>query len=360
MLRRKGGILIFILSGAMMLPRELQGAPNPYFGFPQENSPARSDPRDDSSNLQTVLLGVEWIESRKAGHSQRLGLLSWEKDFILKTPRLTFVNASVDSDGGRLTLESPASVSPYIAFIAEYPFFYQPSEQSGRLTETRFRGLGTGAGILKRSPVADARLGVEWVSGKLDGDVKETGRKTTELLQLERDRTQRTKWDEPTSGTRLFFSFSALQFNGFASEPEKTVATVQGVEEWYHPVSPSTTFGLAAREGADSRSARFWSTTLGSLQEDDFNIPLPGYLYQQFAVKGFIDGEAGLAFRPTPDWSFHVGYDAAGGWSPHLYGAVTGGVTHLLFNKLPLNLQGAWGLSPSGAMEVLGGTALQW
>ncbi|MBI3596922.1 MAG: hypothetical protein HY203_07200 [Nitrospirae bacterium] len=359
-MRRIAGVLVFILGGMIVVPRELYGAPTPYFGYPHENSSTRPDGSDNSSNLQTVLLGGEWIESRKGDHLQRLGLLSWEKDFVLKTPRLTFVDALVESDGGRLTFELPASVNPYIVFIAEYPYFYHLSEQTGRLTETRFRGLGMGGGIVKRNPIGNIRAGAEWVSGKLDGDVKETGQKTMELIQFEQDRTQRTKWDEPTDGTRLFFSFSTLQFHGFASEPEKAVATVQGVEEWYHPLSPSATFGLVAREGADSRSARFWSTTVGSLQEDDFNVPLPGYLYQQFAVKAFIDGEVGLGFRPTPDWSFHLGYDAAGGWSPHVYGTVSAGVTYLLFHKLPLNLQGAWGLSPSGAAEVLAGTALQW
>jgi len=359
-LRPIARVLVFMLGSMIIVPRQLYGAPSPYFGYPQEISSTQPGVTDDSENLQTLLLGGEWIASRKGDGHQQLVLLSWEKDFVFKTPRLAFVNALVETDGGRLTFEVPAAVNPYVAFIAEYPYFYRVSEPTGRLTETRFRGLGMGTGIVKRSAIGNFRLGAEWVSGELHGDVKETGQKTTELIQFEQDRTQRTKWDEPTSGTRLFFSASTLQFHGFVSEPERTVATVQGVEEWYRPLSPSTTVGLVAREGTESRSVRFWTTTLGSLVEDDFNIPLPGYLYQQFDVKNFINGEAGLGFRPTADWSFRLGYEVAGGWSSHAYGAVSAGVTYSLFHKLPLNLQGAWGLSPSGAWEVLFGTALQW
>jgi len=359
-LKRVAGVLIFILGSIILFPRPLHGAPSPYFGYPVETGSTQAGGPDDSLNLQTLLLGGEWIASRKGDDHQQLWLLSWEKDFVLKTPRLTFVNALVETDGGRLTFEVPAAVNPYVALIAEYPYFYQPSEQTGRLTVTRFRGFGVGAGITKRLPIGNIRAGAEWVSGELHGVVKETGQKTTELIQFEQDRTQRTKWDEPTDGTRLFFSFSTLQFHGFTSEPEKTVATVQGIEEWYRPLSPSTTVGLVAREGTESRSVRFWTTTLGSFQEDDFNIPLPGYHYQQFDVRSFVGGEARLGFRPTADWGFHFGYDLAGGWSSHAYRSVSAGVTYLLFHKLPVNLQGAWGLSPSGASEILAGTAIQW
>lgn len=340
--------------------RQSAAAPNPYVGYPEERISSNDEPTPTPENLQTALLGGEWIGRRKGSGLQQLGLLSWEKDFVLERPARTIMNALVESDGSRLTLEFSGAVNPYVVLIAEYPFFYGFPEGTGSMAVTRFRGLGMGTGILKRTPVVDVRLGGEWVSGKLDGDVKETGRKTMEFVQLERDRTRKTKRDEPMDGTRLLVSLSGGQFHGFASEPEKTIVTVQGTEEWYHPLSERTTFGLVAREGAESRSARFWTMTVGSFQEDDYNIPLPGYLYQQFTVKGLIDGEAGVRFEPTSEWSLQLGYHAAGGWSPHVYSSVSAGATYLLFHQLPLNLQGAWGFSPLGAVEILAGTALQW
>ncbi|MBI3610149.1 MAG: hypothetical protein HY204_05535 [Nitrospirae bacterium] len=358
-LKGAGWILVFLLTGFILTPHEGEGAPSPYFGYSDEEALSDSGRNAEPENLQTALLGGEWIGSRNGANRQRVLLLSWQSDFILKSPT-SFMNIAVETDGGRLTLEFPEAVNPYIALIAEYPYFYRLSDETDQLTMTRFRGLGAGAGIMKRTRELNVRLGAERVSGKLDGDVKESGRKMMEFVQIEQDRTRRTKLDEPTEGTRLFASLSTGQFRGFRSEPGKTVVTVQGAEEWYHPLSETMTFGLIAREGSDSRSGRFWKTTLGSFQEDGFNVPLPGYLYQQFAAKEFIEGEAGFGFRPTPDWSLYLRYNAAGGWSPHLFASVSAGATYLLFHKLPLNLQGAWGFSPSGAAEVLGGTALQW
>ncbi len=359
-MRRIGWILSFLITGFILVPRESGATTTPYFGYSEETALSDADRTPEPENLQTVILGGEWIGSRKGTGLQRLGLLSWQKNFILKTPTLTYMNALVESDGSRLTLEFPGTVDPYVALIAEYPYFYRSPEGSGPLVVTRFRGLGIGTGVLKRTRLVNVRSGVEWVSGKLDGDVKEPGRKMMEFIQLEQDQTRRTKLDEPVEGTRLFASLSTGQFRGFSFEPEGTIVTVQGAEEWYHPLTETITFGVIAREGAESRSARFWTTTVGSLQEDDFNVPLPGYLYQQFAAKDYIDGEAGLGFRPMPDWSLHLGYNIAGGWTPHVYSSISVGVTHLLFHKLPLTLQGAWGLSPSGAAEVLVGTVFQW
>jgi hypothetical protein len=356
--------MVVFLLGFILVPRASAAAPSPYFGYPDDD--VLSDPgrMGGAENLQTVLLGGEWIGGREGSGDQRLGLLSWQKDFILKTPTLTFVNALAESDGSRLTLEFPGAVNPYIALIAEYPYFYRSPESADPLAVTRFRGLGMGTGMMKRTRVVKLRLGAEWVygtlAGKLEDHATDSGRKMIEFVQLEQDRTRRTKLDEPTEGTRLYASFSTGQFRGFNSEPGETVVTAQGAEEWYRPLSDRTTLGLIAREGAESRSARFWTTTLGSLQEDDFNVPLPGYLYQQFTAKEYIDGEAGLGFRPTPDWNFHLGYNAAGGWSPRVYASVSVGATYLLFHKLPLTLQGARGLSPSGAREMLGGVAFQW
>lgn len=359
-MRRVGWITVFFLTGFLLSSQESRAVPSPYFGYSDEAVSSDSAQNGGLENLQTVMLGGEWIGSRKGTGLQRLGLLSWQKDFISNTPTLTYLNASAASDGGRLTLEFPGAVDPYVVLIADYPYFYQSPEVADPLAVTRFRGRGMGMGILKRTRTANIRLGAERVFGKLDGEVKESGWKMIEFVQLERDRTRRTKLDEPVEGTRLFASLSTGQFRGFSAESEKTVVTVQGTEEWYHPLTKMITFGVVAREGAESRTARFWTTTVGSLQEDDFNVPLPGYLYQQFEAKDYIEGEAGLGFRPRPDWSLHLGYDVAGGWSPHVYSSISVGVTHLLLHKLPLTLQGAWGFSPSGAAEILVGTVFQW
>ena len=319
--------------------------------------------RAQREGLETPLigqLGGELISARAGQNDQRLLLLSVEKDFIVERPSLSFLNVLLESDESRFVLEFPETINPYLVFTAEYPFFYR-FDETGALKVDRFLGFGLGGGVMKRTESVNYRLGTEWVSGALKGEGRrDAGQRVTAYAQIERDRIQRAKYDQPISGTRLFFSLSGQRFEGFSSESEGAGIFLEGLEEWYRPLSEATTLGFIAREGRDSRPAKFWRTTLGSFQEDSFNIPLPGYLYQQFPAEKYLSGEVSLQSWITSFFLLHLGYHAAGGWDSHLYPSASLGATLVLFGKLPLVVESAWGSAPSGALELLIGTALQW
>ncbi|MBI3802750.1 MAG: hypothetical protein HY282_03215 [Nitrospirae bacterium] len=335
-------------------------APIPYFGREQGDLLTNRAEREGIENPLIGQLGGELIDTRDGKNDQRLLLLSWEKDFILERPSLSFLNVLLESDESRFVLEFPRAINPYLVLIAEYPFFFR-FDPSGLLKTDRFLGLGAGAGVMKRTGAINYRIGAEWVSGALKAEGRrDAGQKLTAYLQLERDRVQRAKYDQPIGGSRLFFSLAQQQFEGFSSESEGGGVFIEGAQEWYHSLWKETTFGLIAREGRDSRPAKFWRTTLGSFQGDNFNVPLPGYLYQQFPAEKYLSGAADLQSWVLPSLLLHVGYHAAGGWDSHIYTSTSLGATVLLLGKLPLVMEGALGHAPSGALELLIGTAIQW
>lgn len=358
--RSIGGCALFFL--LLFLSRAEGAAPLPYFGKEQGNLLTNRAERDGIENPLIGQFGGEVIQSRDGKNEQRLLLLSLEKDFVLEWPSLSFLNLLLESDESRLVLEFPEAVNPYLVLIAEYPFFFRFDDRSGGLLKSeRFMGLGAGGGVMKRSQIMNFRLGAEWVAGTLKGEGRrDGGQKVTAYAQLERDRVRRAKFDQPIDGSRFFFSLSNQSFEGFSSELDGSGVFLEGAEEWYRSISEETVVGLIAREGRDSRPRKFWRTTFGSLQGDNFNLPLPGYLYQQFTAEKFLSGEVTFQSWVHPILLLNFGYHAAGGWNDHLYTSTSLGATVLLFGQLPLVLQGALGHAPAGALELLIGTAIQW
>ena len=249
-----------------------------------------------------------------------------------------------------------------MVLIGENSFFYRDVNKSDPLQIAKFRGGGAGVGVMKRTEEAlNFRLGAEWVTGALRGaGGRDAGLRFTEFIQFEIDHLQKSKYDEPVDGVRLFISLSNQFLEGFFQEPEARNNFLQGIEEKYIPLAKGTTLGLVVREGQESNAGLHWRTTFGSFQEDEFNIPLPGYFYQQLPAKRYLNGEAHLRSWITPSLLGHLAYYAAGGWDNHIYTSSTVGVTYLAFGKLPLFAEGAFGHSPAGGTELLLGTALQW
>lgn len=129
------------------------------------------------------------------------------EELYLGAAHSSLFTALVESDESRFTFEFPHVVNPYVVVIGEYPTFYRfPNETDGMKT-ARFAGLVLGTGVLKRTEAIDFRLGAEWVSGVLSEDAyRLSGQKTIEFIQAERDRTRKTKYDEPLEGGRVFVS----------------------------------------------------------------------------------------------------------------------------------------------------------
>jgi len=336
-------------------------APAPYFGKEEGDLLANRPDREDLELPLIGQLGGEWIDTKDGKNDERLLLLSWEKDFIIDWPTISFLNVLVESDESRFVLEFPETiVNPYLALIAEYPYFYR-FDQAGVLQADRFLGTGLGGGLMKRTEAVNYRFGGEWVGGVLKGEgQRDKGQKLTLYAQVERDRLRRAQYDQPVEGTRFFFSFAQQYFKGFASESRGGGFFLEGAEEWYYPYSEKTVLGFIAREGRDSRPIRFWRTTLGSFQGDNFNVPLPGYLYQQFPADEYLSGEINIQTWLTSFFQFHLGYHVAGGWDDHIYASTSTGGTLILFGELPLVIESALGHAPSGALELLIGTAIQW
>lgn len=357
--RRSGFYFLFLL--LWLLSSRAEGAaPVPYFGREEGNILTNRAQREGIENPLIGQFGGELITTRDGKNDQRLLLLSAERDFILDWPSLSFLNVLVESDETRLLLEFPETTNPYLVVVAEYPFFYR-FDHAGALKVDRFVGLGFGGGVMKRLETVNYRIGAEWVPGVLKGEGhRDGGQKLTAYAQLERDQVQRGEYDQPIGGTRLFFSFSEQRFEGFTSESEGGGFFLEGAEEWYRPVSKQSTLGLIAREGRDSRPVRFWRTTLGSFQGDNFNVPLPGYLYQQFPAQKYLSGEVNLQSWIVPSFLLQLGYHIAGGWNDHIYTSTSLGATLILFGKLPLVMESALGHAPSGALELLIGTAIKW
>ena len=348
------------LAYAFFFASEAPGAPLPYFGQEEGKILAGRVQKGTFESLNLLQLGGETILDGD-GRYQRLFLFSWERDFFLDIPSESFLNVILNSGEFRLTWEYPEVVNPYVVLIGEHSFFYQSAGPGDPFQITRFTGVGIGTGIMKRMEEMNFRLGVEWIPGRLaGGGQRDDGQRLTEFAQFEIDRIVKSKYDESVGGIRLFVSLSSQSLEGFSPELQERDHLLQAMAEKYFPLSQETILGLVARGGQESRSGRYWKTTFGSFQEDGFNLPLPGYFYQQLAAKSYLNGEVHLRSWITPALLGHLGYYAAGGWDSHLYNSSSIGVTYLILGKLPLFAEGGFGHSPAGGAEFLLGTALQW
>jgi hypothetical protein len=352
--------LLCFLGFASFFTSEAAGAPFPYFGKEEGKILAGRVQKGTFESLNLLQFGGEFIEDAD-GRQQKLFLFSWERDFFLDAPADSFLNIILNSGEARLTWEFPEVVNPYVVLIGEHSFFYRSAGTGDPFKITRFTGLGVGTGIMKRMEEMNFRIGIEWIPGRLrGGGQRDNGERTIEFAQFEIDRLEKSNFDEPVKGTRLFVSLSSQTVDGFFSESEQRDNLVQGIAERYFPFFKTTTLGLIARAGQETHSGTYWGTTFGSFQEDGFNLPLPGYFYQQLSVKGYVNGELHLRSWITPTLLGHIGYYAAGGWDSHLYHSSSIGVTYLILGKLPLFAEGAIGHSPAGGAEFLLGTAVQW